>query len=149
MGKQKSKGDAVMKKVWIDANIILRYLLKDHEEFFRKAQKIMLEAEQGKLKLLVAPITIAEVVWTLESFYKTPRREIADVLSAFICSDSIEAEEGDVVLFALKSYRESNVDFIDAYLSHHMAKLGNNKIFTFDKKHFSRLDVEILSTDQE
>ncbi|WAM37005.1 PIN domain-containing protein [Caldicellulosiruptor acetigenus] len=136
-----------MEKVWIDANVILRYLLQDHQEFFQKAQKIMLEAEQGKLKLLVVPITIAEVVWTLELFYKIPRKEIADVLSAFICSDGIEAEEADVVLFALKSYKESNVDFIDAYLSHHMAKLGNNKIFTFDKKHFSRLDVEILSTD--
>lgn len=147
MGEQESEGDAVMKKVWIDANIILRYLLKDHEEFFRKTQKIMLEAEQGKIKLLVAPITIAEVLWTLESFYKIPRKEIADVLSAFICSDGIEAEEGDVVLFALKTYKENNVDFIDAYLSHHMAKLGNNKIFTFDKKHFSRLDMEILNTD--
>ena len=136
-----------MEKVWIDANVILRYFLQDHQEFFQKVQKIMLEAEQGKLKLLVAPITIAEVVWTLELFYKIPRKEIADVLSAFICSDGIEAEEADVVLFALKSYKESNVDFIDAYLSHYMAKLGNNKIFTFDKKHFSRLDVEILNTD--
>ncbi|ACM61549.1 putative nucleic-acid-binding protein [Caldicellulosiruptor bescii] len=136
-----------MKKVWIDANVILRFLLQDHQEFFQKAQKITLEAEQGKLKLLVAPITIAEVVWTLESFYKIPRKEIADILSAFICSDGIEAEEGDVVLFALKSYKESNVDFIDAYLSHHITKSGNNKIFTFDKKHFSRLDVEILSMD--
>jgi len=147
MGEQKSKGDTIMKKVWIDANVILRFLLQDHQEFFQKAQKITLEAEQGKLKLLVAPITIAEVVWTLESFYKIPRKEIADILSAFICSDGIEAEEGDVVLFALKSYKESNVDFIDAYLSHHITKSGNNKIFTFDKKHFSRLDVEILSMD--
>jgi len=137
----------MMEEVWIDANVILRYLLQDHQEFFQKAQKIMLEAEQGKLKLLVAPITIAEVVWTLESFYKIPRKEIADTLSAFICSDGIEAEEGDVVLFALKTYKESNVDFIDAYLSHHIAKSGNKRIFTFDKKHFSRLDVEIVSLD--
>lgn len=104
----------------------------------------MLEAEQGKLKLLVAPITIAEVVWTLEWFYKIPKNQIADILSAFICADGVEVEEGDVILFALKSYKEYNVDFIDAYLFHHMVKLGNNKIFTFDKKHFSRLDVEIL-----
>uniref|UniRef100_A0A7C5V250 PIN domain-containing protein n=1 Tax=Caldicellulosiruptor owensensis TaxID=55205 RepID=A0A7C5V250_9FIRM len=136
-----------MEEVWIDANVILRYLLQDHQEFFQKAQKIMLEAEQGKLKLLVAPITIAEVVWTLESFYKIPRKEIADILSAFICSDGIKAEEGDVVLFALKTYKESNVDFIDAYLSHHITKSGNNKILTFDKKHFSKLDVEILPID--
>lgn len=138
-----------MEKIWIDANVILRYLLNDHQEFSQKAQKIMLEAEQGRLKLLVAPITIAEVVWTLESFYKIPRKEIADILSAFVCADGIKAEEEDVVLFALKSYKESNVDFIDAYLSHHMAKLGNRKIFTFDKKHFSRLNVEILSVDLE
>lgn len=133
-----------MKKVWIDTNVVLRYLLQDHHELFKKARKIMLEAEQGKLKLLVAPITIAEVVWTLEWFYKIPKNQIADILSAFICADGVEAEEGDVILFALKSYKEYNVDFIDAYLFHHMVKLGNNKIFTFDKKHFSRLDVEIL-----
>ncbi|WAM33569.1 PIN domain-containing protein [Caldicellulosiruptor morganii] len=133
-----------MEKIWIDANIILRYLLHDHEEFFQKAKKIMLKAEQGKLKLLVAPITIAEVVWTLESFYKIPKDKIADILSSFICSDGIEVEEEDVVLFALKNYKESNVDFIDAYLSNHMAKSGNNRIFTFDKKHFSRLNVKIV-----
>jgi len=40
----------------------LRYVLHDHEEFFQKAQKIILKAEQGKLKLFVAAITITEVV---------------------------------------------------------------------------------------
>ncbi|WP_028841977.1 PIN domain-containing protein [Thermodesulfovibrio yellowstonii] len=134
-----------MQKVWIDANVILRFLLEDHQELFQKAQEIMLKAEQGKLKLLVAPITIAEVVWTLESFYEKPKEQIADILSAFICPDGIEAEENDVILSALESYKENNVDFIDAYLAHHMVKSGNNKIFTFNKKHFSRLDVEILN----
>jgi len=74
-------------------------------------------------------------------------QRLYDILSACICSDGIEAEEADIVLFAIKSYKESNVDFIAAYLFHHIAKSGNNRIFTFDKKAFSKLNVEILNTD--
>lgn len=133
-----------MEKIWIDANVILRYLLKDNEEFYAKAYEIMKKADSRELKLLVSPLTIAEVVWTLESFYKISKDQISDTLNTFICSEAVEAEERDTLILSLNSYRENNVDFIDAYIAAHAINSGNKKVFTFDKKHFSRLNVELF-----
>ncbi len=51
-------------KNWIpaEANVILRYLLKDHEKFFRKAERIFDEALSGKVKVEVLQAVLAEVV---------------------------------------------------------------------------------------
>ena len=48
-----------MKKYWIDANVILRYLLEDHEQMSPKAKEIMVKVEKREISLLVAVITIA------------------------------------------------------------------------------------------
>jgi len=136
-----------MKKYWIDANIILRYLLKDNDELSPKAKDVMDRADKGEITLLVSVITIAEVVWVLESFYELTKPQIADTLSAFISSRGIECEERDNVLLALEYYKLRNVDFIDAYLAQHALSSDAEGIITFDKKHFRRLGVRIVEPD--
>lgn len=87
---------------------------------------------------------MAEVVWTLDSFYGLPRQSIAGRLAQFLSADGIEAEERDVLLQALRDYEEKNVDFADAYLARHAERLGPPRVCTFDLKHFSRLGVQTL-----
>ncbi|MBC7347699.1 MAG: PIN domain-containing protein [Clostridia bacterium] len=87
---------------------------------------------------------VAELVWTLESFYDLPKSRIREVLSAFLAAEGVEPEERSVVLAALEDYAEQNVDFIDAYLARHALARGLPRVFTFDRKHFSRLPVETL-----
>ncbi|MCR4418622.1 MAG: PIN domain-containing protein [Clostridia bacterium] len=133
-----------MKKAWVDANVVLRFLLRDDERLYAKAARIMDLVEEGQLLLLVSPLTVAELVWTLESFYALPRERIREVLSAFLTASGVEAEERQVVLAALEDYVEQNVDFIDAYLARHAVARGVPLVCTFDRKHFSRLPVRTL-----
>jgi len=52
----------------VDANIILRYLLEDHAEYFEKAISIV-----GKNRILLINEVVAEVVYVLEKVYQIDR----------------------------------------------------------------------------
>jgi predicted nucleic acid-binding protein len=53
-------------------------LLNDNDELSPKAKHVMDMADKGEITLLVSVITIAEVVWVLESFYEIAKSQIAD-----------------------------------------------------------------------
>lgn len=131
-------------EVLIDANVVLRYMLKDQEVLFKEALQIMKLAQQGKIKLHLDLLTIAEMVWVLDSFYRYPRQQVADTVSAFANAEGVVVEARELVFRALSDYAAYRVDFVDAYLA---ARAGNNNwlVVTFDKNHFKRLDVELFS----
>jgi len=63
---------------FIDANIILRYILDDHAELSPKAKKLIDE------NIVETPIeTICEVVFVLSRTYGIARKDIADTLLDF------------------------------------------------------------------
>ncbi len=50
----------------IDANVILRYLLRDSEELYAEAEKVFNEVMEGKSKVLILESVVAEVVEDLQ-----------------------------------------------------------------------------------
>jgi predicted nucleic-acid-binding protein len=131
---------------WLDTNVILRYLLRDHEEMFKRVNLLFDKACLGEMELYINILIIAELVWTLESFYEYEKKEIFTVLMQLIDSRGIQVMEKETVKKALVVYMEKNVDFIDAYLSEYAASSGLPTIFTLNRKHFARLrgDVAFL-----
>ena len=131
---------------WIDANVVLRYLLRDNEDLFKSVCEIFLEAENGDLTLMIHILTLAEIIWTLESYYECSKEEISTILEELIDADGIEMHESEIVKNALTSYRDNNVDFVDAYLAEIAFSKGPATIYTLDRKHFSRLtgDIKLL-----
>jgi predicted nucleic-acid-binding protein len=134
-------------EVLIDANVALRYLLKDQEALFEEALQIMKLAQQGKIRIHLDLLTIAEMVWVLDSFYKYPRQQVADTVSAFANAEEVIVEERELVFRALSDYAAYRVDFVDAYLAARAAS-NNWPVVTFDKNHFKRLGVEIFSVGE-
>jgi uncharacterized protein len=130
-------------RAWLDANIILRFLLKDHPEYFKAALHLFSEAERGAIILYLHPLILAEVVWTLQGYYGYQKAEIAATLGKMIEADGLFVEDKDVMKKALRDYAEKNVDYIDAYLSAQAVIKGPQVIYSLDKKHFSRLDGDI------
>lgn len=114
-----------------------------------QAARVLSAAENGQIKLLISPLTIAETIWTLESFYGYGKAEISSVLIDFLLSDGIIAEEKSVLVEALGTYRDKNVDFVDAYLVAHANQLGTSTVVTFDRKHFNRLAVKVIDPGSE
>jgi len=128
-----------MKRAFIDANVILRYLTKDPPEMAEAALKIFMDAEKGKVSILITPLTVAEVVWVLESFYGNSKNQIAKTLTEFLLCDDLEVESLDFLIEALTLYQEKNLDFADAFLVVTALRKGPPTIYSFDR-HLNRVD---------
>jgi predicted nucleic acid-binding protein len=127
-----------VKRALIDANVILRYFTQDPPKFAEAAHKTFAAAQAGQVILLLTPITVAEVVWVLESFYGYPKPQIAATISQFLRSDGLEVIDLDLQVRALQFYDEKNIDFADALLAAYALSRDINQVYSFDK-HFSRI----------
>jgi len=95
-----------MKEVLIDVNLILRYLTKDPPKMGEAALGIFNKARSGKISLDILPLTVAEVVWVLESFYGYPEEKIAETMTQFLFCEGLEVHELDMLIEALRLFRE-------------------------------------------
>ena len=127
-----------MKQAFIDANIILRFLTKDPPPMAEAALKIFEDAKRGKMSLFIIPITVAEVVWVLESFYEYPKEKIAETMTQFLSCEGLKVESLDLLLEALNLYCEKNLDFADALLAVFALRKRIPTIYSFDQ-HFNRI----------
>jgi predicted nucleic-acid-binding protein len=112
----------------IDANVVLRYLLKDNQSLFEKSVQIVENNE-----ILLTHVIIAEIVYVLEKVYKIPKKEIYKGLTELFSSVSILINDKQLILLALKNYSEHNIDFADAILLSYK-RIKNYNVITFDKK---------------
>lgn len=112
----------------VDANIILRYLLDDHEELSPKAAEI-LEQETPILPMEVA----CEVVYVLQKVYSVDRKEIQENLCGLLDIPLISMDKPAVLLQALEYYSRTKLDFVDTLLWAYHA-VENQTVFTFDEK---------------
>jgi predicted nucleic acid-binding protein len=85
-----------MKRAFVDANIILRYFTKDPPDMAEASLKTFSAAQDGQICLILIPITVAEVVWVLESFYGYTKEQIAIKITQFLHSDGIEVIDLDL-----------------------------------------------------
>jgi len=121
---------------YVDANVILRFLLKDHPVMSEKTFQLMQAVESGDATLRIDEVTIAEVVWVLSSLVKHTRERVVIELLDFLSIDGVEVE--DTVPAALVLFQSMNIDFVDALLASRLQKRGLPRVFSFDK-HFDRI----------
>ena len=126
------------KKYFVDTNLFLRFLTNDIPEKAQHFEELLRRSLRGEIRLIVNTMVFAEIVWTLESYYKYERRTIDEIVSSLAASKAFEFDERDIVLQALENYQALNVDFIDAYISAWMEANGIRDIFTYNRKHFTR-----------
>ncbi len=125
-------------KVFADTNLFLRYLTNDVPAQADAVESLLRRAGQKQIKLITTSLVIAEIVWTLESFYNLPREDIQSKIFAILHTPGLQVTDSDLISNAVDWYAEKNVDFIDAYNAAWMLREGVGKAYTFDKKHFSR-----------
>ncbi len=121
---------------YVDTNIILRFLLRDHPDMSPRTLQLMQSLESGDVTLRVDEVTVAEVVWVLGAQLKVVRERVVSELLDFLSRDGIVVEE--TVLAALMLYNALRIDFVDALLATRLQKEGIPRVFSFDK-HFDRI----------
>ncbi|WP_338009625.1 PIN domain-containing protein [Aquifex aeolicus] len=54
------------KEIIVNANVILRYLLKDHRKLYKEAEELFNKILSGELKVFIPQVVIAEIVYVLQ-----------------------------------------------------------------------------------
>ena len=73
-----------MARKLVDANVILRYLLRDDENLFQKASEVLEKARTGGEKVVVLESVLTECVYVLLKIYRVGRSTIAEKLGGLL-----------------------------------------------------------------
>ncbi len=101
----------------IDTNVILRYLLDDHNRFSPKAGAFMEAVSKETKKAKIPAIIIGECIYVLEKFYKVPKKEIIDKLCRILNFKGIINPDKSAILKSLFIYQDTNADIVDCILA--------------------------------
>ena len=120
--------------VAVDANVLLRYLLDDHEELSEKAARILEAMESGRVALHCDPVTLAEVVWVMRSYYKQSNEDIAAALGALVKSEGFLMPEKGRYVLALDLFAGRVEHFGDACACAAALEASEGRLYSFDRK---------------
>ena len=114
----------------IDTNILLRYLLKDDPVLSPQALAVISAND-----CFVTRAALTEVVYTLESYYRSSRADIGRALDALLSLQHVTIEDNAVTERAVTWYK-AGMDFGDAMIA--ASSHGSERVDTFDRD-FARL----------
>jgi predicted nucleic acid-binding protein len=131
-----------MENKFVDTNVFLRYLTKDDLSKYERCREMFKRALEGKITIATSGMVIAELIWTLLSYYKVPKAEIIEKVSVILGTANLFVPDKDVLADALVLYARKNIDFIDAYNAVFMRYQGLREIYSYDED-FERIeDIE-------
>ena len=129
------------KRRLVDTNLIVRYLVQDHEKHAKAAGKLFDACDRGDVVIVVLPAVLVECVFVLESFYEHPRGDIASALGRLISSPGVEIDAA-IHLDALDRYRKTKVHFVDCLIAA-TAATENMPVASFDQDFRKFTDVRV------
>ncbi len=121
-----------MKRLQLDANVVLRFLRDDDPKQSLAARRLISDASEGKVTLVLGAVTAAEIFYALRASYRMARPEIADVLDQLVRSGVLEFEHEARLLDTLARVRTAKVDFGDAWLAATAVETGD-AVASFDE----------------
>ena len=124
---------------FVDTNVFVRYLTGDDEKKASAFERLLVQAESGKIRLVTSEIVIAELVWVLESFYKLKPSVIVELIRAILNTEGLRIKGSDLIEKTLDIYESQNIDFIDAHIIAYMQANHIETLYSFDKRHLSKV----------
>ena len=129
-----------MKSLWIDANVVVRFITGDQPDMAAQVLELMARAEKKTVSLNLTTLILAEVVWVLSSFYRYSKQQICQAMVPFLTAEGINPEHPGPCLEALTDMAEKNVEISDAFLAA-LARRKGEAVCSFDKD-FRKPDVQ-------
>lgn len=115
-----------------DTNVILRYLLGDEPQLYKKASEFFEKVRVGEEKALILESVLVESIYMLTKFYKVPKVEAAEKLKGLLQYKGIINDDKKELIEALNIFVDKNIAIVDCILCT-KAKSLNKMLFTFDE----------------
>ncbi len=122
-----------MKRIILDTNCFLRFLLNDIPVQADKVEALLTQAEKNKIEIFVPQIVVFELHFVLEKYYKFSKNEVVGMLKTLLVAPYLSIEAKEIFLTAITLYGSAHTSLVDCFL---VAQSQNNEaeLFTFDQK---------------
>ena len=122
-----------MRRRFVDTNVFLRFLTKDDPATFERCRDLFRKGIEGEVILVTSGMVIAELIWTLLSYYKVPKAEVVEKMAVIIGTKGIDIPDRDIIAESLILFGRKNVDYIDAYNAMLMKRHRLEEIYSYDR----------------
>jgi len=116
-----------------DANIIVRYLVKDNITLYTKAKDFFDKVKEGSEKAVILESVIAECIYVLTKIYHAPKDKASNSLIDILHYKGIANDDQKELIRALTLFSERNIDIVDCILCAKAVGSGDN-LFSFDEE---------------
>jgi predicted nucleic-acid-binding protein len=104
----------VTERIFVDASVFLRFLVRDMEGQYAKARALFEQAERGTLRLETTVLALVELTRALEHDWGMTRGETLEVLEAILDTRNLRVPNHAMVREAVELYGRGGMDFPDA-----------------------------------
>lgn len=119
--------------IFLDTNIILRFILQDHPLYSPKAENILNKIDSKETKVCISWLVIFEVVFVLQNSHNLKREDIAQKLLLILHLENVFFEQKQLLNLTFEYYVSKKISLADAYHAALMNKKKIKKIYSFDK----------------
>jgi len=120
----------------LDANVVLRHFTGQPPELAARATAALVGAPPRSLVL--ADLTVAEIVYVLQGVYERSREEVVRLVEATLALASIAVDNEALLRRTLEHYGRRGMDWPDAYLVALVEIRQLDSLLSFD-----RLDAKL------
>lgn len=125
----------------IDTNVFLRFLVPENKTSYQECVQFFSALKAKKIQAITSSIVLAEIQWTLKSFYHFPKRDILGSLQAINSTKGLAIRDKFDVRTALELWSQHKAKFVDCLLaSDKSVQKGETIIVSYDKE-FDKLGV--------
>ena len=118
----------------VDANILLRCLLKDDPIQTPKALSFLQRSLASKEDVYVPDVVIMETVWVLQKLHPKNSGQLFSALESLVMDDRIRFDHRGRLQRALALCSLHGVSIVDAYLAAAVDGEPGSQLVTFDKE---------------
>jgi predicted nucleic acid-binding protein len=131
-----------MENKFVDTNVFLRYLTRDDLSKYERCREMFKKALEGEIAISTSGMVIAELIWTLLSYYKVPKADVIEKVFVILGTENLFIPDKDALADALVLYARKNIDFIDAYNAVFMKYHGPREVYSYDRDFETIEDIE-------
>ncbi|MEI6495739.1 MAG: type II toxin-antitoxin system VapC family toxin [Actinomycetota bacterium] len=114
---------------FVDTNVLVRHLTGDPPAMATRATAFL----ANEPELYLADLVVAETIYVLESFYKAPRKQIAEAMRSLVAMRSMVTVDPALLVRAIEVYEVERIDFAEAYLVACAESTGIRRVASFDR----------------
>jgi predicted nucleic-acid-binding protein len=123
--------------IYLDANVVLRYLLADDEGQHIISKNVI----DSSPNIFILDGVVVEIVYVLTKTYGIEREQVGAKLVELFKQKRFCFENKPLIMEALNIFKKRNLDFVDCLLCA-CKELKSVEVFTFDKKLLTCLEKE-------